>query len=219
MCSNDCVAFQGPYAAHERCPFCNSPRYKSDRGNKEKAPVKVFRRLPLKPQLAHMFEDADTAKALLYAVKRKRERRLAQEFEAHAAEKAFEERKSNTSARARPSHRELRRLEEEKVRTRKAADDANVNVENEINLMCDVQDSPGWSAATNDEANRFYVNEDSPYNLLLSVSSDGFQPAGLNTVHSMTPIMASILNFAPEDEVQIPNDATAWCYAWTQIAQ
>ena len=198
MCKNDCVAFRGPYVDHKQCPVCGSPRYKSARHSKQKVrvPVKVFRRLPLKAQLANMFEDTDVTKALLYAVKRKKERRLAQE--AHEAEKAFEERESKVRSRDRSHDLELRRLEQEKLRTRKAAEDANVNVENEINLMCDVQDSPGWKAATSDEANQFHVDDDHPYNLLLSVSSDGFQPAGLNTVHSMSPIIANILNFAPE---------------------
>jgi hypothetical protein len=70
MCINSCMAYVGPYANLESCPFpeCGEPRYdqnilaKSDR----KAPRRVFHTIPLGPQLQALCRSKEGAQARRY---------------------------------------------------------------------------------------------------------------------------------------------------------
>ena len=49
MCQNSCLAFTGPYAHLETCPYCESKWYKTVK--QKRVPVRQFYTFPLGPQL------------------------------------------------------------------------------------------------------------------------------------------------------------------------
>ena len=61
MCIKSCVAYTGPFSAHEACPVCYEPRFNSLR-----QPRQIFNTIPIGPQLQALKRNKDKAKALHY---------------------------------------------------------------------------------------------------------------------------------------------------------
>ena len=59
-CPNSCIAYTGPWAQHQSCPHCKSPRLKN--GVRQKA----YSYIPLIPQLQALYSDPATSKLLRY---------------------------------------------------------------------------------------------------------------------------------------------------------
>ncbi|EJF55587.1 hypothetical protein DICSQDRAFT_42459, partial [Dichomitus squalens LYAD-421 SS1] len=64
MCSETCVAYTGPFAHLERCPYdsCGAPRYET-RGNKRVA-RRTFQTHPLGPQVQALYRSRHCAKRM-----------------------------------------------------------------------------------------------------------------------------------------------------------
>lgn len=54
-CPNDCILFRKEHDALEKCPVCDSDRYRTDL-NGQKVPRKVLRHFPLIPRIKHFFQ-------------------------------------------------------------------------------------------------------------------------------------------------------------------
>lgn len=68
MCTNSCVAFTGPYAHLEACPFCSEPRYdviETARTSK-RVPRRTFHTFPLGPQIQAMYSLPENASHMGY---------------------------------------------------------------------------------------------------------------------------------------------------------
>jgi len=72
MCYDTCVAFTGPFSALNHCPSCRKPRYKEQREGSSnwhpKVPNRVFRTIPLGPQIQSLWSSPDGVKDMLYSV-------------------------------------------------------------------------------------------------------------------------------------------------------
>lgn len=54
-CKYDCVLFWKKRASCDKCPICDEPRYKYEKGDGKKIPQKVLYYFPLKPRLQRLF--------------------------------------------------------------------------------------------------------------------------------------------------------------------
>ncbi|KAH7864273.1 hypothetical protein Vadar_027678 [Vaccinium darrowii] len=55
VCKNDCVLFWKEYKFEDKCPSCNTPRYKFQEGKRNRVPHKVLRYFPIKRKLRRFF--------------------------------------------------------------------------------------------------------------------------------------------------------------------
>jgi hypothetical protein len=60
-CPHSCCCYVGPHATLDRCPYCDTPRYKSDR-----RPARVFVYIPLIPRLVALYRQRDFATLMKY---------------------------------------------------------------------------------------------------------------------------------------------------------
>ena len=69
MCENTCIAFTGPYAHLDKCPYCDTSRYDQKKleasGGKERV-ARQFDTFLLGPQLQAQMRSVETATALRY---------------------------------------------------------------------------------------------------------------------------------------------------------
>ncbi|EPQ49980.1 hypothetical protein GLOTRDRAFT_134382 [Gloeophyllum trabeum ATCC 11539] len=67
MCERSCMAYSGPYAELDRCPYCDHPRWdpKKSRGATH-VPYKVFSTFPIGPQLQALWRSLESAQAMQY---------------------------------------------------------------------------------------------------------------------------------------------------------
>ena len=65
-CPNDCILYRGEYESKERCPKCETPRYKDASG---KIPHKVLRHFPLAPRIKYMFRTPELARLMDWGAK------------------------------------------------------------------------------------------------------------------------------------------------------
>lgn len=61
VCERDCVLFWKENAKLDKCPKCNTSRYKINRGRGKKIPHKVLRYLPVTPRLKRLYMKEKTA--------------------------------------------------------------------------------------------------------------------------------------------------------------
>ncbi|KAG0699716.1 hypothetical protein DFH29DRAFT_35339 [Suillus ampliporus] len=69
MCPDTCIAFTGPFADLDRCPFCNKHRYDQIKLQASRGRIKVARKfhtIPAGPQLQALYRDRDSAKRMRY---------------------------------------------------------------------------------------------------------------------------------------------------------
>jgi hypothetical protein len=63
-CEKGCVLFRGVLADAEKCPICDSPRYKDM--DRKKFLLKVLRHFPIIPRLQRMFRSPSISKLMLW---------------------------------------------------------------------------------------------------------------------------------------------------------
>ncbi|KAG2755623.1 hypothetical protein P692DRAFT_201860280 [Suillus brevipes Sb2] len=83
MCLNMCIAFTGPFADLEQCPFCDSHRYdqlKLEATGKQ-VPAREFHTIPLGPQLQALWHDPESAENMRY--RRERTAAILQHLQQH----------------------------------------------------------------------------------------------------------------------------------------
>jgi len=70
MCINTCIAYTGPFADLETCPYCNTPRYNlivpGERVGKKKTPQREFHTMLIGPQLQALYRSNESAKKMKY---------------------------------------------------------------------------------------------------------------------------------------------------------
>ena len=64
MCPDSCIAYTGPFAALDRCPKCQLPRYENVKGKRK--PVKQYYTIPLGPMLQALWRTPEGADRMRY---------------------------------------------------------------------------------------------------------------------------------------------------------
>lgn len=68
MCINSCIAYTGPFAAREDCPYCSEPRYDLVQTARTRSKVarRTFHTFPLGPQIQAMYSSPENAEHMGY---------------------------------------------------------------------------------------------------------------------------------------------------------
>ncbi|KAI0365276.1 hypothetical protein BV20DRAFT_902498, partial [Pilatotrama ljubarskyi] len=65
MCVNTCLAYVGPFAVYEQCPYCGEPRYDAwTLAHSKEVARRTFQTYPLGPQLQAMWASTENARLM-----------------------------------------------------------------------------------------------------------------------------------------------------------
>ncbi len=74
MCPKSCVAYTGPFATLEECPYCAEPHYLNGPGTSKKRTARQrFFTIPLGPQIQAMYRSPESADRMNYHARKMKE--------------------------------------------------------------------------------------------------------------------------------------------------